>query len=94
MRKIPGWKISEKQIERRIVMNSYLIFSLGIIIGSIMTRLILQVSSAKAVLRIDHSNPEKDIYRLDLDNVCNMNKKTLLLKIDHHANFTNKNSQK
>lgn len=75
-------------------MNSYLIFSLGIIIGSIMTRLILQVSSAKAVLHIDHSNPEKDIYRLDLDNVCSMNKKTLLLKIDHRANFTNKNSQK
>ena len=75
-------------------MNSYLIFSLGIIIGSIMTRLILQVSSAKAVLRIDHSNPEKDIYRLDLDNVCSMNKKTLLLKIDHRANFTNEYSQK
>ena len=75
-------------------MNSYLIFSLGIIIGVITTRLILQVSSAKAVLRIDHSNPEKDIYRLDLDNVCNMNKKTLLLKMDHHANFTNRNSQK
>ena len=75
-------------------MNSYLIFSLGIIIGSIITRLILQVSSAKAVLRIDHSNPEKDIYRLDLDNVCSTNKKILLLKIDHRANFTNKNSQK
>ena len=75
-------------------MNSYLIFSLGIIIGSIMTRLILQVSSAKAVLRIDHSNPEKDIYRLDLNNVCSTNKKILLLKIDHRANFTNKNSQK
>jgi len=75
-------------------MNSYLIFSLGIIIGVITTRLILQVSSAKAVLRIDHSNPEKDIYRLDLDNVCSMNKKTLLLKIDHRANFTNEYSQK
>lgn len=75
-------------------MNSYLIFSLGIIIGVITTRLILQVSSAKAVLRIDHSNPEKDIYRLDLDNVCSTNKKILLLKIDHRANFTNKNSQK
>ena len=75
-------------------MNSYLIFSLGIIIGVITTRLILQVSSAKAVLRIDHSNPEKDIYRLDLDNVCSMNKKTLLLKIDHCANFANEYSQK
>lgn len=75
-------------------MNSYLIFSLGIVVGTIMTRLILQVSSAKAVLRIDHSNPEKDIYRLDLDNVCSMNKKTLLLKIDHNANFTNNRSQK
>lgn len=75
-------------------MNSYLIFSLGIIIGVITTRLILQVSSAKAILRIDHSNPEKDIYRLDLDNVCSTNKKTLLLKIDHRANFTNNHSQK
>lgn len=75
-------------------MNSYLIFSLGIVVGIIMTRLILQVSSAKAVLRIDHSNPEKDIYRLDLDKVCSMNKKTLLLKIDHRANFTNEYSQK
>ena len=75
-------------------MNSYLIFSLGIIIGVITTRLILQVSSAKAVLRIDHSNPEKDIYRLDLDTVCNTKKKTLLLRIDHRANFNNEYSQK
>ena len=75
-------------------MNSYLIFSLGIVVGIIMTRLILQVSSAKAVLRIDHSNLEKDIYRLDLDTVCSTKKKTLLLKIDHNANFTNNRSQK
>lgn len=75
-------------------MNSYLIFSLGIVVGIIMTRLILQVSSAKAILRIDHSNPEKDIYRLDLDNVCSTKKKTLLLKIDHNANFANNHSQK
>lgn len=75
-------------------MNSYLIFSLGIVVGTIMTRLILQVSSAKAVLRIDHSNPKKDIYRLDLDTICSTKKKTLLLKIDHNANFTNNRSQK
>ena len=75
-------------------MNSYLIFSLGIVIGSIVTQFILRTSSAKAVLRIDHSNLEKDIYRLDLDTVCSTKKKTLLLKIDHHANFTNNRSQK
>ena len=70
-------------------MNSYLIFSLGIIIGVITTRLILQVSSAKAVLRIDHSNPEKDIYRIELNDLDSLSKKhRVVLKVDHNADLS------
>ena len=72
----------------------YLILFICSFVSSIMTMIVMYLTSARGTLRIDHSNPEKDIYRLDLDNVCSMNKKTLLLKIDHRANFTNEYSQK
>lgn len=66
-----------------------LIFVVGFVIGGIIANFIINRLAAVAVLRIDHSNPEKDIYRLDLDRIVDLDERThLLLKIDHNANLS------
>lgn len=43
------------------------------------------------VIRIDQSNPEKDIYRLDIDDIDKLSKKKrILLKVDVHADLSQK----
>ena len=43
----------------------------------------------KGTLRIDHSNPEKDIYRIEFDNLDDLSKsKKVILKIDNHADLS------
>ena len=66
-----------------------LVFVIGILIGVIVGLLYPHKSSG--VLRIDHSNPEKDIYRFeinDLDYLNKKKKKKIVLKIDHNANLS------
>lgn len=42
-------------------------------------------------LKIDHSNPEKDVYRFELDNLDDISKKSrIVLKIDHNAKLSQK----
>lgn len=61
------------------------------LMGSIVTVLIIFLKSVRGTLRIDHSNPNKDIYRLDLDDLDVLTRKKLvILDIDHHANLSQK----
>lgn len=42
-------------------------------------------------LRIDHSNPEKDTYRFEINNLDALsNKKRIVLKIDNNADLSQK----
>ena len=46
---------------------------------------------AGGILRIDHSNPEKDVYRFEINNLDKLNKKRrIVLKIDHKADLSSK----
>lgn len=64
---------------------------LGIVLGSVVTAIIFGTRRAKGVLRIDHSNPEKDVYRFDIDELEMLDsKKRIELKIDHNANLSQK----
>lgn len=70
-------------------------FFIGMIIGSAVECVILTVYkfifNAFGTLRIDHSDPEKDIYRLDLDDLDAINKKKrVILTIDHDADLSQK----
>lgn len=50
---------------------------------------------ADGTLRIDTSNPEKDIYRLEINDLEHISeKKRIVLKIDKHANLIVEDSQK
>ena len=41
--------------------------------------------------RIDHTNPNKDVYRLDLDDIDRIEKKSrIFLKVDHNADLSQK----
>ena len=61
------------------------------LVGSIVTVLIIFLKSVRGTLRIDHSDPNKEIYRLDLDDLDVLTRKKLvILDIDHHANLSQK----
>ena len=60
-------------------------FLLGLGIGLIFPHKI------SGTIRIDHSNPEKDVYRLEVDDLESMDKKrTIVFKIDHNADLSQK----
>lgn len=71
----------------------FLLFLGGLLIGIGFTGLLFTLKTGSGVLRIDHSNPEKDVWRFEIDeNVLDkMNKKTRIeLKIDHKADLSHK----
>ena len=61
------------------------------LVGSIVTVLIIFLKSVRGTLRIDHSDPNKDMYRIELDDLDVLTRKKLvILDIDHHANLSQK----
>lgn len=66
-------------------------FFIGALFGSIVYAIIQHVNVAHGTLRIDHSDPKKDIYRIEIDNLDKLNKKYYVeLKIDHNADLSQK----
>lgn len=64
-----------------------LLFAVGVFIGSI----IHYAFGSSGTLRIDHRNPEKDVYRIEIDNLDNLAKKRrVVLKVDNHADLSQK----
>ena len=64
---------------------------LAVVVSSVFTSLFLHLGLAHGTLRIDHSNPEKDIYRIEIDNLDELKKKRkAILYIDHHADLSQK----
>lgn len=59
-------------------------FIFGLIMGIVFTKF-----RSSGTLRIDHSNLEKDIYRLDINDLDGLDKKKyIVLMIDHHADLS------
>ena len=66
-----------------------IIFSIGIFVGAIIATITMRIFSASGTLKIDHTNPDKDIYRIEIDSTDAIDKRTrMYLKIDHNANFS------
>ena len=70
-------------------------FFTGAIVGAVIVCVIHTVHKFTrgtfGTLRIDHSNPEKDVYRLDLNDLDALNKKKrVILTIDHNADLSQK----
>lgn len=61
----------------------------GIVIGIVITVIFVKVRTVQGVLRIDCSDPEKDRYRFDIDNLDVLpKKKRIILKIDAKADLS------
>lgn len=70
-------------------MSSYLFFTVGIIVGSFISCVINNLKKSYGVLKIDTSDPEKDKYRICIDDLDKLNKKKkILLRIDHNADLS------
>jgi len=69
----------------------FLLFLGGLLIGIALTGLFFVFKTGSGVLKIDHSNPEKDVWRFEIDGAVldKINKKTRIeLKIDHNADLS------
>ena len=63
----------------------------GMIIEAVVAAVMEFMHSTRGILRIDHSDPAKDVYLLELDDLDAVNaKKYVTLKIDHNANLSQK----
>lgn len=72
-------------------MESYWFIVIGALIGSIVSNIIFHMKTAYGTLKIDHSNPEKDVYRIEFNKFDDIDKKKYLrLKIDNHADLSQK----
>lgn len=66
-----------------------LYFVLGVVVGLIIGLIIRHVQTGNGILKIDHFNPEKDVYRFEIDNLDDLSeKKYIKLKIDHDADLS------
>lgn len=63
-------------------------FILGAIFGLVVTCICFATRTV-GKLKIDHSNPEKDLYRLEIDDLDKLSKKKIIvLEIDHKADLS------
>lgn len=61
----------------------------GIIVGLLLMAVIVSVRSSFGTLRIDSSNPEKDIHRLDIHDLDSIpKKKYIILRVDKNAKLS------
>lgn len=69
-----------------------MIFILGLSTGGIIVDIILIFYyKMEGILKIDHSNPDKDIYRIEIDDLDGLpNKKHVVLKIEDDADLSQK----
>ena len=64
----------------------YLILFVCSLVSSIVTMIVMYLTSARGTLRIDHSNPEKDVYRIEINNLEDLSrKKRVILDVDNSA---------
>ena len=69
----------------------FVFFIIGVFIGSIITNVLYLIRRASGTLKIDRSNPEKDVLRFEIDEKAlnELHKKTRLeLKIDPNADLS------
>ena len=69
----------------------WLVGIVGVVIGAVVTLIFQRMFFASGTLRIDRTDPDKDVYRIDLDRLDNLHKKKrITLKVDPHADLSQK----
>lgn len=69
----------------------WLYYLLGMIVGVILSYIARTTFGCFGVIKIDHNNPDKDIYRLELKELDDLPKqKYIVLKVDNNADLSQK----
>lgn len=63
----------------------WLCFSIGIVLGAIISSFIMMLRSSRATFLIDDSDPDKDVYKLNLGDLEKVSKKRLVVVRIEHA---------
>lgn len=73
-------------------MNDLSLFLLGYVVGILIGNILIYIRhKVVGTLKIDHSNPEKDTYRFELNDFDSLNdQKMVFLKIDNNADLSQK----
>ena len=72
-----------------MVNNLWVVFIVGILIGMVIATVIYNVCKTAGVLKIDHTSPDKDIYRIEIDDLSKLDHESrIILKIDHNADLS------
>lgn len=72
-------------------MSNFLWILIGVTIGVILTQIVNYLKSVHGTLKIDHSDSNKDVYRLVIDDLEELSKKNyVFLEIDHNADLSQK----
>lgn len=67
------------------------VFTVGFIIGFVLTILIRLVKPTAGTLMIDHSDPIKDLYRFEIKDLDGLSKKKrIVLSVDNNADLSRK----
>lgn len=60
------------------------VFFLGAVMGALLVKM-----RSVGTLKIDESNPDKDIYRLEIHDLDGLSKKRqIVLNVEHHVNLS------
>ena len=63
----------------------------GLVAGLIIKTVIYLFRPTAGTLKIDHSNPDKDVYLIEINDLDDLdNKKRITLKMDHNADLSQK----
>lgn len=73
-------------------MEVWIALLIGFMFGVMVVGILDEIKTAHGTLRIDHSNPEKDVYRFDV--TCHLStlkdKTRITFKIDNNADLSQK----
>lgn len=62
-------------------------FGAGVILGAIISSCIMMLRSSRGTFLIDDSDPEKDVYKLNLGDLDKVSKKRLVIVRIKHADL-------
>ena len=72
-----------------MVNNPWVVFIVGILIGMVIATVIYNVCKTAGVLKIDYTSSDKDIYRIEIDDLSKLDHESrIILKIDHDADLS------
>lgn len=67
----------------------YVLYLVVLAVVTVIVRIVQDKIRTAGILKIDHSNPEKDVYRLEIDDLESLSKKhKIVLKVDNRANLS------